>query len=97
MILADIPHSPPVAAGRGLDIKQFSKGLDSGCVYGHRMTALVLGDLTGLGVDSDSNFNQTQPETEDAITEQGLGKKGRKVRVGNQKGMLVDVGCPKEA
>jgi hypothetical protein len=100
MILADILSSfslVTLAAGRGLDIKQFSKGLDSGCVYGHRMTALVLGDLTGLGVDSGSNLNQTQPETEDAVTEQGLGKKGRKVRVGNQKGMLVDVGCPKEA
>jgi hypothetical protein len=100
MILADTRSSlllVTFAAGRGLDIKQYSKGLDSGCVYGHRMTALVLGDLTGLGVDSESNLNQTQPETDDAVTEQGLGKKGRKVRVGNQKGMLVDVGCPKEA
>ncbi|KIR56490.1 phosphoric monoester hydrolase [Cryptococcus gattii Ru294] len=36
------------AAGRGLDIKPFSKGLDTGCVYGRQLTALVLGDLTGL-------------------------------------------------
>ncbi|WVF69868.1 hypothetical protein IAT40_004649 [Kwoniella sp. CBS 6097] len=36
------------AAGRGLDIKSFSKGLDSGCVYGRQLTALVLGDLKGL-------------------------------------------------
>ncbi|KAJ9094767.1 hypothetical protein QFC21_005927 [Naganishia friedmannii] len=33
------------AAGRGLDIKQYSKGLDSGCVYGRQLTALVLGDI----------------------------------------------------
>lgn len=31
------------AAGRGLDIKDWSFGLDSGCVYGHRLSALVLG------------------------------------------------------
>ncbi|KAL7420637.1 hypothetical protein Q5752_004588 [Cryptotrichosporon argae] len=36
------------AAGRGLDIKQFSKGIDTGCVYGRQLTALVLGDTTGL-------------------------------------------------
>ncbi|WWC67779.1 uncharacterized protein I206_101691 [Kwoniella pini CBS 10737] len=36
------------AAGRGLDIKPFSKGIDTGCVYGRDLTVLVLGDLTGL-------------------------------------------------
>ncbi|WWD20006.1 hypothetical protein CI109_104479 [Kwoniella shandongensis] len=36
------------AAGRGLDIKQFSKGIDTGCVYGRQLTAMVLGDLKGL-------------------------------------------------
>ncbi|KAK8849385.1 hypothetical protein IAR55_004717 [Kwoniella newhampshirensis] len=36
------------AAGRGLDIKPFSKGIDTGCVYGRQLTALVLGDLKGL-------------------------------------------------
>ncbi|KAH8112635.1 Metallo-dependent phosphatase [Phellopilus nigrolimitatus] len=30
------------AASRGLDIKRWTKGLDSGCVYGRRLTALVL-------------------------------------------------------
>lgn len=33
------------AAGRGLDIKQYSKGVDSGCVYGRQLAALVLGDI----------------------------------------------------
>lgn len=37
------------AAGRGLDIKRHSFGLDSGCVYGKRLTALVLGGLGGKG------------------------------------------------
>ncbi|ORX39259.1 Metallo-dependent phosphatase-like protein [Kockovaella imperatae] len=36
------------AAARGLDIKDFSKGIDTGCVYGHSLTALVLGDTSGL-------------------------------------------------
>ncbi|KAJ8468776.1 hypothetical protein ONZ45_g17121 [Pleurotus djamor] len=31
------------AASRGLDVKRWSIGLDSGCVYGRSMTALVLG------------------------------------------------------
>ncbi|ORY33024.1 Metallo-dependent phosphatase-like protein [Naematelia encephala] len=51
--LKKIPCSPVTviyghAAGRGLDIKPFSKGLDTGCVYGKKLTALVLGDLSGL-------------------------------------------------
>jgi hypothetical protein len=37
------------AAGRGLDIKPFSSGLDSGCVYGHRLSALVLGGRSTKG------------------------------------------------
>lgn len=31
------------AAGRGLDVHPWSIGLDSGCVYGKQLTALVLG------------------------------------------------------
>lgn len=34
--------------GRGLDIHPYSFGLDSGCVYGRQLTALILGDLGGL-------------------------------------------------
>ena len=37
------------AAGRGLDIKPFSAGLDSGCVYGHRLSALILGGRSSKG------------------------------------------------
>ncbi|KJA22918.1 hypothetical protein HYPSUDRAFT_40402 [Hypholoma sublateritium FD-334 SS-4] len=34
------------AAGRGLDVKRWSIGLDSGCVYEERLSALVLGGTT---------------------------------------------------
>ena len=34
------------AAGRGLDVKKYSKGIDTGCVYGRQLTALVIGDLS---------------------------------------------------
>ncbi|EIW65804.1 hypothetical protein TREMEDRAFT_35995 [Tremella mesenterica DSM 1558] len=36
------------AAGRGLDIKRFSKGIDTGCVYGKQLTGLIIGDTSGL-------------------------------------------------
>ncbi|WVN87040.1 uncharacterized protein L203_102216 [Cryptococcus depauperatus CBS 7841] len=36
------------AAGRGLDIKPWTKGIDTGCVYGRQLTVLVLGDLSRL-------------------------------------------------
>jgi hypothetical protein len=42
------------AASRGLDIKRWSFGTDSGCVYGRRLSALVLGSssrLTSPSVD----------------------------------------------
>ncbi|KAG8918193.1 hypothetical protein FRC00_012764 [Tulasnella sp. 408] len=32
------------AAKRGLDLKRWSKGIDTGCVYGRRLTALIFGD-----------------------------------------------------
>jgi len=41
------------AAARGLDIKQWTKGLDSGCVYSKQLTAMVLssGNLVTNGVE----------------------------------------------
>lgn len=69
------------AAGRGLDIKPFSKGIDTGCVvsadhrdvkpyidnqYGKKLTALILGDHEG---------------------------KGKSVRVGDERGVLVSESC----
>jgi hypothetical protein len=70
------------AAGRGLDIKPFSKGIDTGCVvslpvcsrtsadtrqYGRKLTALILGDTGTL--------------------------EGTIIRVGATQGLLVDVAC----
>lgn len=68
------------AAGRGLDIKPFSKGIDTGCVvsktfksgspadvqYGKKLTALILGDHH---------------------------EKGKSVRVGDERGVLVSESC----
>jgi hypothetical protein len=69
------------AAGRGLDIKPFSKGIDTGCVvsgdlrvvetrtddqYGKKLTTLILGDHGG---------------------------KGKSVRVGDERGVLVSESC----
>lgn len=60
------------------------------------MTTLVLGDLTGMGSKADvGDGDEDEDEGEDFEGE--LGKKGRKVRVGDQRGLLFDVGCPKEA
>jgi len=43
------------AAARGLDIKRWSKGLDSGCVYKRKLSALILSvPPEQLNVDSDS-------------------------------------------
>ncbi|KAG8967152.1 hypothetical protein FRB90_010904 [Tulasnella sp. 427] len=39
------------AAKRGLDIKRWTKGIDTGCVYGRRLTALVFGDLKHKDID----------------------------------------------
>ncbi|KAJ9105804.1 hypothetical protein QFC19_003372 [Naganishia cerealis] len=67
------------AAGRGLDIKQYSKGLDSGCVlfipkYGRQLTALILsGDIKA--------------------TRKIKGAKS--VQVGTREGVLVDIECEK--
>ncbi|KIM80479.1 hypothetical protein PILCRDRAFT_822582 [Piloderma croceum F 1598] len=36
------------AASRGLDIKRWSIGTDTGCVYGRRLSALVLGSSSNL-------------------------------------------------
>jgi len=40
------------AAARGLDIKRWSTGIDTGCVYGRRLTALVIGDHRSKDIDA---------------------------------------------
>ena len=36
------------AASRGLDVKRWSMGLDTGCLYGEQLTALVLANATSV-------------------------------------------------
>ncbi|KAJ3714230.1 Metallo-dependent phosphatase-like protein [Lentinula raphanica] len=63
------------AASRGLDINRWTFGLDSGCVYNRRMTALVLGakvardssdtiedEFDGEAVDIDGNIISSRPK-----------------------------------
>lgn len=45
----DLPGAPTIvyahAAGRGLDVKDYSIGIDSGCVYGGQLTALIYDNI----------------------------------------------------
>ncbi|KAF8604137.1 Metallo-dependent phosphatase [Ceratobasidium sp. AG-I] len=78
------------AASRGLDIKRWSKGLDTGCVYNLRLTALVIGKR--WRTDSETNathFVDTEDvlETDDEVEGEiiSFGRKG--------KGKIVQVPC----
>ncbi|KAG8715540.1 hypothetical protein FRC11_003291 [Ceratobasidium sp. 423] len=77
------------AASRGLDIKKWSKGLDTGCVYNLQLTALVLGKPWKAGSSSvnatvaDEDMYQVDEELDGEVVE--FGKKGR--------GMIVQVRC----
>ncbi|KAG5652120.1 hypothetical protein H0H81_006257 [Sphagnurus paluster] len=53
------------AASRGLDVKRWSIGLDSGCVYNHRLSALVLGPAAGDGKKKPA-LVETPPSLRDA-------------------------------
>ncbi|CAE6415333.1 unnamed protein product [Rhizoctonia solani] len=76
-------------AARGLDIKKWSKGLDTGCVYNLQLTALVLGkpwkagssDMNATVVDEE--MYQVDEELDGEIV--SFGKKGR--------GKIVQVRC----
>ena len=52
------------AATRGLDVKRWSMGLDTGCLYGRKLTALVLSNATNAAED-DSWFGGGEDEDED--------------------------------
>ncbi|KAK7050945.1 hypothetical protein VNI00_005057 [Paramarasmius palmivorus] len=54
------------AASRGLDVKRWTIGLDSGCVYERRLTALVLGGkYASTYTDADSYYNDGDTLDED--------------------------------
>ncbi|KAG7451184.1 Metallo-dependent phosphatase [Guyanagaster necrorhizus] len=70
------------AASRGLDVKRWTIGIDSGCVYGKRLTALVLG-----GKNSHVDFTELERDIDDVMTRSIIpfGDRGR--------GQIVSVSC----
>ncbi|PVF95687.1 Metallo-dependent phosphatase [Serendipita vermifera] len=88
------------AAGRGLDVKRWTMGLDSGCVYGRRMTALVFSEsadhLTEL--DAMNDLHSREEGEEDDSDVEILVKKVELGDVlesgGRLHGRLVSVKCP---
>lgn len=78
------------AASRGLDLKKWSKGLDTGCVYNLKLTSLVLGkrwkstdSVNSTQIEEDAETYEVDEELEgDVIL---FGKKGR--------GKVVQVRC----
>ncbi|KAK0469648.1 Metallo-dependent phosphatase-like protein [Desarmillaria tabescens] len=80
------------AASRGLDVKRWSIGIDSGCVYGNRLTALVLGGKNSHidFIDDDDVKRDTDDDDDDDrhVTSRSVvpfGDRGR--------GEIVSVSC----
>ncbi|KAG8981104.1 hypothetical protein FRC05_004004 [Tulasnella sp. 425] len=48
------------AAKRGLDLKRWTKGIDTGCVYGRRLTALVFGDRKHKDIDDSGDEEELE-------------------------------------
>ncbi|KAF5327154.1 hypothetical protein D9619_004897 [Psilocybe cf. subviscida] len=67
------------AATRGLDIKRWSFGLDSGCVYGRKLTAMVIEgrDVDAQSISFDSILDDGNVDTDDEEEED---PKAHKVR-----------------
>jgi len=92
------------SASRGLDVNRWSFGLDSGCVYGRRLTALVLEFLTRdhtLTLEDllDSDDNSIYGEGKDISGDSSsLSTTKRRIRFGDDgeqpaDAYLVDVEC----
>lgn len=75
------------ASGRGLDLKRWSKGLDTGCVNGNGLTAMILGKARNryppLPTDT-QKFPEDDEDERDVQIKFGEGHKAR----------LVSVSCP---
>ncbi|KAG8947830.1 hypothetical protein FRC03_000903 [Tulasnella sp. 419] len=67
------------AAGRSLDIKRWSQGLDTGCVYGRKLTAMIIGSHKHKGLD------QVSQDGDEELEELRFGD--------NSKARLVSVKC----
>ncbi|KAJ7903490.1 Metallo-dependent phosphatase-like protein, partial [Mycena olivaceomarginata] len=72
------------AAARGLDVKRWSIGLDSGCVYNNRLSSLVI----------ESKFQKSLQELEDEI-EVGEIEARKKLTIpfGDGKARIIDITC----
>ncbi|THH33202.1 hypothetical protein EUX98_g989 [Antrodiella citrinella] len=75
------------AATRGLDIKRYSMGLDTGCLYGQRLTALVVsrgkGGEVEDGEDEDENGDEDGGDDEPEDTRDGeVGRRPRRSYAG---------------
>lgn len=52
------------AASRDLDIKRWTVGLDTGCLYGHKLTALLLQRADGKKAHDEDDFEEDEDERE---------------------------------
>ncbi|KAJ7639859.1 calcineurin-like phosphoesterase [Mycena polygramma] len=75
------------AAGRGLDVKRWSVGLDSGCVYNNRLSSLVL--------DYKSQKSAPKGAEVDSEVEIEARKKDLVIPFGDGSGRIVSVSCNK--
>jgi hypothetical protein len=72
------------AAARGLDVKRWSIGLDSGCVYNNRLSSLVI----------ESKFQKSLQELEDEIEVGDIeARKKLTIPFGDGKARIIDITC----
>ncbi|KAI0073456.1 Metallo-dependent phosphatase [Panus rudis PR-1116 ss-1] len=89
-------------ASRGLDNKRWSKGLDTGCLYGRRLTALVLSQGSSATNSTITNIAQEEQkedgwEDEEHVTSSRQRTKWKSARFGDDDGTvdakLVSIKC----
>jgi len=91
------------AAGRGLVVKRWSFGLDSGCVYHRKLSALVIGKMTAktnwdqghAAATNDEGFDSEDDQVMDKEDIDDFMKKGRGPLPFGDRGVasVVDVRC----
>ncbi|KAG6842335.1 hypothetical protein C0991_010624 [Blastosporella zonata] len=88
------------SAGRGLDVKRWSVGLDTGCVYERHLTALVLGGNNAALIERDVDDDEAQIQhlgfdIEGDGEGEGMAASANKVKFGDSHhGTIVKVRCP---
>lgn len=80
------------AAGRGLDVKRWSVGLDSGCLYNHRLSSLVFNHKSSQDSQSDFEF---EFEEDTMIDIEARKKHKQTIPFGDGKARIVSVSCKK--